>query len=139
MKKLLSLSLMLLMCITLCQARSPKKRLYLTQVFTTDIVCHNCEQKIMNNVAVLGKGVQDVKVNLETKEVTVTYDAAKNNVENLVKGFSKLAVKAAPRDAATQPSAGCCAEEEKAAEKKSCCQEQQGKVEKKSCCSKKSK
>lgn len=72
-----------------------------TTVFTTDIVCHNCEKKIMNNIPTLGKGIEDVKVDLSKKEVTVVYDTSKNNDEQIVRGFAKLRVKAVPKPETT--------------------------------------
>ena len=48
----------------------------------------------MNNVPSLGKGIKDVQVDLPKKEVTVVYDASKNNDEKIIKGFASLKVKA---------------------------------------------
>ncbi|MBR1593609.1 MAG: cation transporter [Alloprevotella sp.] len=93
MKKTLSLLLMLALSLGVSMARVPKKP-FVTQVFKTDIHCQNCQKKIMDNVAVFGAGVQDVKVNVSTKEVTITYDPQKTNVNTLIKGFEKLNVKA---------------------------------------------
>ncbi len=70
-----------------------------TTVFVTDIHCDHCAQKIMNNVPSLGKGIKDVQIDVQTKEVTVVYDAAKNSDENIVKGFATLKVKAEPKKA----------------------------------------
>lgn len=70
-----------------------------TVVFVTDIDCHHCAQKIMNNVPVLGKGVEDVQVDVPTKEVTITYNDQKTNEANLIKGLAKLKVKATPKKA----------------------------------------
>lgn len=68
-----------------------------TTVFVTDIDCEHCAKKIMNNVPSLGKGIKDVKVDVPTKEVTVTYDATKNNDANIIKGFASIKVKAEPK------------------------------------------
>ena len=43
--------------------------------------------------------IKDVKVDLPKKEVTVIYDASKNNDENIVKGFATIKVKAEPKKA----------------------------------------
>lgn len=66
-------------------------------VFATDIDCDHCVNKIMNNVPSLGKGVEDVSVDLAKKEVTVVYDARKNSDEKIVEGFASLKVKATPK------------------------------------------
>ena len=63
-------------------------------VFRTDIDCDHCVKKIMNNVPSLGKGVKDVEADLKTKEVTVVFDASKNDIEHIVKGFESIKVKA---------------------------------------------
>ena len=57
-------------------------------------------KKIMNNVPSLGKGIKDVQVDLPTKEVTVVYDATKNNEANIIRGFASIKVKAEPKPAA---------------------------------------
>lgn len=98
MKKILMLCLTLAMGLGICAAQKPAAdKKTATTVFTTDIDCEHCVKKIMNNVPSLGKGVKDVQVNLEKKEVTVVYDTTRNSDENLVKGFASLKVKAEPK------------------------------------------
>lgn len=95
MKKLLMLCLALVMGAGLTMAAekgAPKK--VVTTVFTADVDCDHCVQKIMNNVSSLGKGIKDVQVSLEKKEITVVYDASKNDDANIVKGLASLKVKA---------------------------------------------
>lgn len=67
-----------------------------TTVFVTDIHCEQCKAKIMNNIPVLGKGIEDVVVDVPTKQVTVVYDARKNSDTAIVKGFTKIKVTADP-------------------------------------------
>lgn len=57
--------------------------------FTTSIDCANCANKIMANLP-HEKGVKDVKCDLETKEVAVTYQKDRNNPEQLKKAIEKL-------------------------------------------------
>lgn len=95
MKKLLMLGLALVMGAGLTMAapkEAPKKMV--TTVFATDVTCEHCVNKIMNNVPALGRGIKDVQVDLGKKEVTVVYDASKNNDGNIIKGLSSLKVKA---------------------------------------------
>ena len=80
-------------------AKPAAEKKTVTTVFVTDIDCDHCVKKIMNNVPSLGKGIQDVEVDLPTKEVTVTYDASKNSDENIIKGFASIKVKATPKRA----------------------------------------
>ena len=49
-----------------------------TTVFVTDIDCEGCAKKITNSIPFV-KGVKDVKVDVPTKKVTVTYDATKSS------------------------------------------------------------
>ena len=100
MKKILLCCLMAVMALAVNAANDNNKKAKAekqTVVFCTDIDCQGCANKILNNVPVLGKGVEDVKVDLPTKEVTVVYDAAKTNPETLSKNFQKIKVKATPK------------------------------------------
>ena len=97
MKKILMICLALVMGLGMCAAAGkPAQKKEVTTVFVTDI---DCVKKIMNNVPSLGKGIKDVKVDLPKKEVSVIYDASKNNDENIVKGFATIKVKAEPKKA----------------------------------------
>ena len=100
MKKFLLGCLAALVCAGTALAANPQAKpasTTKTTVFVTDIDCEHCAKKIMNNVPSLGKGIKDVKVDVPTKEVTVTYDSAKNNDANIIKGFASLKVKAQPK------------------------------------------
>ena len=79
-------------------AKDAKKASTVTTVFKTDIDCEHCAKRIMDNIP-FEKGVKDVKVDVPSKEVTVVYDASKNDAEGLVKGFAKIRVKAEACDA----------------------------------------
>ena len=63
-----------------------------TVVFTTDLDCHHCAQKVMNSIP-YEKGIKDVQVDVPTKTVTVKFDEAKNSVELLTKAFESIKVK----------------------------------------------
>ena len=65
-----------------------------TVVFTTDIDCGHCAQKVYNSIP-YEKGVKDVVVELKTKTVTVKFDEAKNSIEGLTKAFTSIKVKVA--------------------------------------------
>ena len=102
MKKIAMLCLMLAMGMGMTMAAKPAAGKKTTTVFCTDIHCDHCAKKIMDNVPSLGKGIEDVQIDVATKEVTVIYDAAKNSDENIVKGFASIKVKATPKKAAKQ-------------------------------------
>ena len=69
-----------------------------TVVFTTDLDCHHCAQKVLNTIP-YEKGIKDVQVDVPTKTVTVKYDAAKNSVESLTKAFESIKVKVVKAEA----------------------------------------
>ena len=101
MKKILMICLALVMGLGMCAAAGkPAQKKEVTTVFVTDIDCEHCVKKIMNNVPSLGKGITAASLgHLLKKEVTVIYDASKNNDENIVKGFATIKVKAEPKKA----------------------------------------
>lgn len=107
MKKILLISLALLWSFGAFAASgsAKKEKKTVTTVFVTDIDCDHCVRKIMNNVPVLGKGIEDVRVDLSKKEVTVVYDASKNDDAHIVKGFASLKVKATPKSAPAKDAA----------------------------------
>lgn len=89
-----------------------------TVVFNTapEMHCNNCENRIKNGLK-FEKGVKDIKTDLETKTVTIEYDADKTNVDNLVAAFAKIEYKATEAGkgaAAGEKKGGCC--KKKAAE-----------------------
>jgi mercuric ion binding protein len=72
--------------ITMAQDKDKKTE---TVKFNTSIDCENCVNKIMTNLP-FEKGIKDVKCDLETKEVAVTYQKEKNNPENIQRAIEKL-------------------------------------------------
>lgn len=104
MKKLLSILMAAALVALAAQAKD--KANVTTTVFNADVTCNSCANKIMNNVPSLGKGVKDVKVDVDKKTVTVTYDAAKNSPANIVKGLASLSVAASEANAAAASPAG---------------------------------
>ena len=62
-----------------------------TVVLTTSppMHCEGCENRIKSNLR-FEKGVKKIITDVEQQKVTITYDADKTNVENLIKGFEKI-------------------------------------------------
>ena len=120
MKKIIVLCLVALMGVGMAVAQGPKKGgkgVNTTTVFMTNLDCQGCAKKI-NDTIPYEKGVKDVKVNVDTKTVTVTFDPAKTNNENLVKAFAKVKIEAAPMEAC---GGECCGHHHEAKpEKKEC-------------------
>ena len=98
MKKIIALCLVALFSLGIANAQEPKKneKKTVTTEFVTDIDCAGCAKKV-NNTIPYEKGVKDVKVDVDTKIVTVTYDPAKTNDDTLVKAFTKIKIKATPK------------------------------------------
>lgn len=59
-----------------------------TVTFNVNMHCKNCVSKITDNIS-FAKGVEDLKVSLDEKKVTITYDPAKTNEEALIKAIEK--------------------------------------------------
>lgn len=82
-----------------------------TIVLSVDIHCQGCCDKIMKNIA-FEKGVKDLVCDLDSKTVTVTYDANKTDIPTLLKAFEKIkktatlkeTVSAAPKESKDRPS-----------------------------------
>ena len=92
MKKIIALLAMLVMVAGVAVAAPKAEKKISTVVFTTDNDCAHCSQKVYNSIP-YEKGIKDVVVDLNTKTVTVKFDASKNNVESLKKAFSSIKVK----------------------------------------------
>ena len=60
-----------------------------TVTFYVDLHCQGCIDKIYKNIA-YEKGVKDLKCDMETKTVIVTYDASKTDIPTLQKAFAAI-------------------------------------------------
>lgn len=60
-----------------------------TVKYSTSMTCESCVNTIMSSLP-KEKGVKDVKCDLKSKEVTVTYQKDKNNPEEIKKSLEKL-------------------------------------------------
>lgn len=77
--------------------KQDKKKKVQTVTFKTSIHCKNCVKKINDNIP-FEKGVKDLKVSLDEKLVTITYDPSKTNEEQLAKALEKLGYTAQKQD-----------------------------------------
>ena len=93
MKKIIMLCLLAVLGFGVANAVAQKKGGNVkTTVFVTDIDCEGCAKKVTNSIPFV-KGVKEVKVDVPTKTVTVTYDPAKTNEQALTKAFEKIKIK----------------------------------------------
>ena len=60
-----------------------------TVTFKVNMHCRNCVTKIQENIA-FEKGVKDLKISLENKTVTITYNPSKTTPEVLEAAIRKL-------------------------------------------------
>ena len=95
MKKIIMLCLMAVIGFGVSDAMAQKKSdaALKTTVFMTDVDCETCAKKIDNSLP-YQKGVKEVKVDVATRKVTVTYDATKSSDEALIKAFKKIKINA---------------------------------------------
>ena len=102
MKKIFMLCLVAVIGFGVSDAMAQKKQVELkTTVFQTDVDCENCAKKVDNSIP-YQKGVKEVKVDVSTQTVTVTYDTSKTNDETLVKAFKKVKVNAEVKEVASK-------------------------------------
>jgi copper chaperone CopZ len=75
------------------QEKDKKNKTEQATFFIENISCHNCIKKIEKNIA-FEKGVTDMKCDLDTKTVVITYRKDKTNKEKLIAAFDKIDYKA---------------------------------------------
>ena len=94
--------------------KADKKASKETEVtFKTSIHCNNCAERVKKNIPFDEKGVKDITVNVETKEVTIKYRTDKTDKEKLKKAIEKLGytaeeVTAVQTTAELSKKQGCC-------------------------------
>lgn len=88
MKKYLAIFLMAV-AVSAVAAAAVKSKKENTVVFRTSIDCNNCVKKVVENVS-FEKGVTDLDADLRTKNVTISFDAAKTDTTKLAKAIRKL-------------------------------------------------
>lgn len=81
--------LLILLALTLSIGTVNAKVNKQTVVLNVDLHCQGCCDKVMKNIA-FEKGVKDIVCDLDTKTVTVTFDADKTNLDNILKAFDKI-------------------------------------------------
>ena len=108
-----------------------------TVVVTTQpqMHCESCENKIKGNLR-FEKGVKMIETNIPNQTVTITYDADKTNVKNIIAGFKKINYEATEVTPAPAKKKDSCEGKKECSEGKKECSE--GKKEcseaKKTCC-----
>lgn len=138
MKRILSLAFALVMVMAVMAADKATAYFNVNPVMT----CQNCENKIKTNLR-YEKGVKTIATSIPDQVVTVTYDPAKTNTNNLIAAFKKIgytattttAPKAAAKDATkkcSKANGSCC----KKTQNSKCCGKGECAKAKKACGSK---
>ena len=83
--------LVLIMVVVLSAAMSvnAQKKNEKTVIFNANLHCESCKAKVEKNIP-YEKGVTDLKVDMKTLTITVTFREDKNTTENLQKAIEKL-------------------------------------------------
>lgn len=97
MKKIIVLIVALMPFIGIYAAKADRQ----TVVLSCDLHCQGCCDKIMKNIA-FERGVKDIICDLKSKTVTVTFDAAKTDLETLLKAFERIKKPATVLDSGEQ-------------------------------------
>lgn len=91
----ITLTVLLLSLPFILNGQEKKDKKVETIKYMTSIDCEACVSTIMNNLP-KEKGIRDVKCNLVTKEVTVTYQKEKTDRELVRRQIEKLGYSAKP-------------------------------------------
>ena len=91
MKRVLLLAICALCAFSVVSAQTTKKKdtKETTKFLVTGMDCENCVKKVEKNIA-FEKGVTDIKCDLKTKEVEVTYNKDKTSEKKLIAAFKKI-------------------------------------------------
>jgi copper chaperone CopZ len=75
------------------QSGVPKKTNEAEVTFIADLHCANCQKKVEAKLP-FEKGVKDMKVNLEKKEIWILYQTDKTDKKKLIEAIAKLGYEA---------------------------------------------
>ena len=91
MKRILTITVCAMLTISMALAQETKKKsnVVKTTFSVESMSCENCVKKIEKNIA-FEKGVTDLKCNLTSKTVEVTYRSDKTTEEKLIAAFKKI-------------------------------------------------
>ncbi|MFV0391777.1 MAG: heavy-metal-associated domain-containing protein [Paludibacteraceae bacterium] len=90
LKSIIIITLSVLAISIHAEAQTKKKDVNIkTVTFDVSMTCENCKKKIEKNIA-FEKGIKDMQVSLDNKQVTLTFDTRKTNEEKIIEAFDKL-------------------------------------------------
>ncbi|HAM97912.1 MAG TPA: hypothetical protein DCQ26_04820 [Marinilabiliales bacterium] len=90
MKNIIMLSLLIVfVAINGTKVMAQEKQDEQKVTFTVNMTCNHCKLLIMKNIP-YEKGVKDVSVDLDKKEVTILFKKNKITTDQLIKAFEKI-------------------------------------------------
>lgn len=107
MRTMRILLVMLLSVIAFGNVSAQKKKAEKTVVFHADLHCESCKAKIEKNIP-FEKGVKDLKVDMKSNTITVTFREDKNTEENLKQAIEKLDIKVKDSSVPAAGKTSCC-------------------------------
>ena len=102
MKQLVVALICAVFTLSTAYAQDAKKKKDTVTFFVEEMECANCQKKVEKNIA-FEKGVTDLKCDLKTRTVNVTYKTDKTSNTKLASAFKKIGMEAVPVD----DGAGC--------------------------------
>ena len=98
MKRILLIMLCSVFAFSMAYSQEAKKNTKETVTFyVKDMNCENCVKKVEKNIA-FEKGVTDLKCDLPTKTVVVTYRKDRTTERKLISAFKKINMDAEPKN-----------------------------------------
>ncbi len=103
MKRIVLILICMVVALPIGFAQNAKKNQTETVTFSVSIDCENCVKKVEKNIA-FERGVTDLKCDLPTKTVKVTYRTDRTDEKKLVAAFKKIGYEAEVKAEAAKPS-----------------------------------
>jgi len=97
MKRVLLILICVIYAFSAAFAQEDRRNTRETVTFVVNMECENCVTKIEKNIA-FERGVTDLKCELPSKTVQVTYRTDRTTQENLVAAFKKIGYTAEPKE-----------------------------------------
>jgi len=97
MTLLFSIFCLSLSTVASAQTGAPKKSNEAEVTFVTNLDCAGCQKKVEAKLP-FEKGVKDMKINLEKKEVWILYQTDKTDKEKLIEAIKKIGFEAKEKE-----------------------------------------
>ena len=102
MKRILLFMICAVFAFSTAFAQNTRQETRKTVTFAVNITCENCVQKVEKNIN-FERGVTDLKCELASKTVQITYRPDRTTEENLVAAFKKIGYEAEVKTETAKP------------------------------------